>query len=426
MRIERKTLFGPFDHVAVIGSGVVALASALALQRARLKVVLYDEAAATPPASWGNAGHIAVEQVEPLASPHILRSAWRRLAFNGGPADFRLCDLPAWLPWLIRYAGACRPSTFRSGARALESLLGDATPAWTRLVAAIGQPELLKPNGHMVLWESEASAAAGLAAWTRTPTGTARFDSLDASALSDVSRALSIDAAGGIGFSGTSQIADLGLLLQAMRRSFEDRGGEVRLSRVAALSVRDGLARLTLAGGEQVERCGVVMAAGIGSAPLMRGIGHTVPLIAERGYHIEGDAGSWPRHLPPVVFEDRSMIVTRFGDRLRAASFTEFAKPSSPPDETKWRRLRRHAAELGLPLGEPVAEWMGARPTFPDYLPALGISYRCSNLIYAFGHQHLGLTLAPVTAEILAGLAMSRPPAIDLLPFDIERFVTRK
>jgi len=426
MRIERKRLFDTFEHVAVIGGGVMALASALALQRAGLKVILYDEAAATQPASWGNAGHIAIEQVEPLASPQILRSAWRRMFFNGGPADFRLRDMSAWLPWLLRFANACRPSTFRSGARALEALLSDATPAWTRLLSAIGQPELLKQHGHMVLWESEASAAAGLAAWTRTPIGNASFDRLDAAALSDPARPLPIDAAGGICFSGTSQIADLGVLLQAMRRRFEDNGGEVRLSRVAALSVENGVARLTLANGERVARCGLVMAAGIGSAPLMRDIGHIVPLIAERGYHIEGDAGSWPRHLPPVVFEDRSMIVTRFGNRLRAASFTEFARPSSPPDKKKWQRLHRHAADLGLPLGEPVTQWMGARPTFPDYLPALGVSYRCSNLIYAFGHQHLGLTLAPVTAEIVAGLAMSRPPPIDLLPFDIERFVTRK
>ncbi len=425
MRIERKSLFDTFEHVAVIGGGVMALASSLALQRAGLKVILYDEGAAVPPASWGNAGHIAIEQVEPLASPHILRSAWRRFFFNGGPADFRLRDISVWLPWLIRFANACRPATFRSGARALEALLNDATPAWVRLVSAIGQPDLLKQNGHMVLWESEASATAGLAAWTRTPSGNTSFDSLEILPLSDPARTLPIEAAGGISFSGTSQIDDLGVLLQAMRRSFEDNGGEVRLSRVAGLSLDDGLARLTLADGEQVARCGVVMAAGVGSAPLMRSIGHIVPLIAERGYHIEGDAGSWPEHLPPVVFEDRSMIVTRFGKRLRAASFTEFARPSSPPDEKKWLRLRRHVAELGLPLGEPVTQWMGARPTFPDYLPALGVSNRCSNLIYAFGHQHLGLTLAPVTAEIVAGLAMNLTPEIDLLPFDIERFRSR-
>jgi D-amino-acid dehydrogenase len=151
-----------------------------------------------------------------------------------------------------------------------------------------------------------------------------------------------------------------------------------------------------------------------------------VPLVAERGYHIEGEAGDWPKHLPPVVFEDRSMIVTRFGGRLRAASFTEFARPSSPPDIKKWERLHRHASELGLHLGEPLTQWMGARPTLPDYLPAIGVSRRADNLIYAFGHQHLGLTLAATTGEIVAELATGGRPATDIQPFDIERFAFRR
>ena len=116
------------------------------------------------------------------------------------------------------------------------------------------------------------------------------------------------------------------------------------------------------------------------------------------------------------------MIVTRFGDRLRAASFVEFGRAGSPPDPRKWARLRRHVRELGLPLAEPISQWMGARPTLPDYLPAIGVSRRASNLAYAFGHQHLGLTLAATTGEILADLVRGGPVAIDLAAFDIERF----
>jgi D-hydroxyproline dehydrogenase len=116
------------------------------------------------------------------------------------------------------------------------------------------------------------------------------------------------------------------------------------------------------------------------------------------------------------------MIVSRFESGLRAASFVEFSRTSSPADPRKWRRLRSHAAALRLPMSSTASEWMGVRPTLPDYLPALGRSSRANNLLYAFGHQHLGLTLAAVTGEIVSSLAAEKPAPLDLAPFSLARF----
>ena len=123
--------------------------------------------------------------------------------------------------------------------------------------------------------------------------------------------------------------------------------------------------------------------------------------------------------MPPVVFEDRSMIVTRFAHRLRAASIVEFARTDMAPDPRKWARIRGHVAALGLSLRAPVEPWMGARPTLPDYLPAIG---RRGAVAYAFGHQHLGLTLAATSGEALAALLHGDAPPFDLTPFALERF----
>lgn len=116
------------------------------------------------------------------------------------------------------------------------------------------------------------------------------------------------------------------------------------------------------------------------------------------------------------------MIVTRYANVVQAASFVEFGRVDAPPDPRKWERLESHVRALGLAMAPPFTRWMGARPTLPDYLPAIGRSRRAPNLIYAFGHQHLGLTLAPITAELIAALVDERPPAIDLTPFDLTRF----
>lgn len=120
------------------------------------------------------------------------------------------------------------------------------------------------------------------------------------------------------------------------------------------------------------------------------------------------------------------MIVTRFAGGLQAASFVEFGKAGQKPDPRKWARLAAHVKALGLPVrGEPSA-WIGCRPTLPDYLPAIGQSGVARNLFYAFGHQHLGLTLGPITAEIVAAVADGRTPPVALQPFDLNRFESRK
>ena len=93
-----------------------------------------------------------------------------------------------------------------------------------------------------------------------------------------------------------------------------------------------------------------------------------------------------------------------------------------PAPPRKWARLRDHVAALGLPFALPGEEWIGARPTLPDYLPAIGASTRAANLFYAFGHQHLGLTLGPVTGEAIAALIAGEAPGVDLTPFDVRRF----
>jgi D-amino-acid dehydrogenase len=121
------------------------------------------------------------------------------------------------------------------------------------------------------------------------------------------------------------------------------------------------------------------------------------------------------------VFEGRSVIVTRFGDRLRASSFVEFTAEGAPPDPRKWQRLEAHVRALGLPVASGFSRWMGARPTLPDYLPAIG-RLDAPGLVVACGHQHLGLTLAPITAELVVALMTGQEPSLTLAPFSPTRF----
>jgi len=84
--------------------------------------------------------------------------------------------------------------------------------------------------------------------------------------------------------------------------------------------------------------------------------------------------------------------------------------------------LGKHLDELGVRFSKTPDRWVGPRPTLPDYVPAIGRLKRTPNVLYAFGHAHLGLTECAITAEAIEALATDKPPPFDLAPFQIERF----
>jgi D-amino-acid dehydrogenase len=403
-------------NIVVIGGGVVGLSSAIALARAGWSVRLVDADPDRRAASWGNAGHIAIEQVAPLASWATVRSLPRRRFGAGGAVSLPPSAWRHWLPFGLRLLGAARPSVFARGQAALGGLLAEAMPAWQRLSASLDTPDLLRVQGHIVAWSSPASVEAGRRAWAAANIGTAAFrDATPAELLQLPGRAM----AGAIRFTNTAQISDLGALNQALRAALVAAGGSI-LRGSATLALAGGEARLAIDGAPVPGADQLLVAAGVASGGVLAPLGHRVPIIAERGYHLRATDHDWPADLPPLVFEDRSMIVTRYAGCVQAASFVEFAGIDTPPDPAKWARLEAHITALGLPLRPPFTRWTGARPTLPDYLPAIGRSAKAGNLLYAFGHQHLGLTLAAITGERIAALAEGS--AADLAPFDLQRF----
>ena len=404
------------SHVGVVGAGVVGLSSALALLDAGHMVTLFDDDEGAQAPSWGNAGHIAAEQVAPLASLDTVRSVPSRLFCTGGALVLPPAQIAHWLPFSTRLLLASAPSRFARGRDAMRSLLAEAVPAWRALVERIGAPALLRDEGHYVAWYDAVTARKGTAAWQAADTGTAMPRSASAEELLRLGALGKKPLAGALRFSGTAQVADLDSLRRSLVEAVLAKGGVLRRGKAAIERQAD---RVQVVGHPTDQ---VLVCAGVHSRALLEGTGHKLPMIAERGYHVRADAAHWPEDLPPIAFEERAMIVTRYRESVQAASFVEFASPDAPADPRKWERLERHIAELGLPITGPFRRWMGARPTLPDYLPAIGRSSRAGNLFYACGHQHLGLTLAPITARIVTALVDGATPPVPVEAFDIDRF----
>nr|WP_298796153.1 FAD-binding oxidoreductase [uncultured Acetobacter sp.] len=396
-------LTSPPRSVLVLGGGIVARTCSLRLQEQGCAVTLVAEPDTTPP-SWGNAGHIATEQVQVLAR---LATATRVLSdhFPRGPVALDWRNFSAWLPWSFRFLHACLPSTVRRGDAALRGLMLNALPAWERLTRTLDRPDLLDLRGVVKLWEgpdAEQKAAAALQA----DHGPSTTTGLEAGQIAAFNRALSSPVKAGVHFAGTAHITSPRDVLNTLLARFIAAGGTHLSARALKIDHSEESVRVSTSQGElTADR--VVVACGVRSGTLLPDV--AVPLVAERGYHVEWDhGGQWT--LPNAVFEDRAVVVTRFGTRLRATSFVEFTRDASSPDPRKWEQLEAHVHSLGLPVASAFARWHGSRPTLPDYLPALGTFRHAPRLVAAYGHNHLGLTLGPITAEILSAHILRGAP----------------
>ncbi len=405
--------------ILVIGGGLVGAASALRLQAAGVQVTLIDPGDKRRGASFGNAGHIGSEQVTPWSAWENVWRAPRSSFAIGGPLDFRWSDFGLWAPWALRFLGACDHAMFERGRAALTALLSDSLPAWHRIAELAGAPEIVIPHGHATVWTTARGAEAGRASAKRAQWGTAAYRDLSTAELERYAAIMTKPPIAGVLVRGTGQVNDPQAARDALLASFVERGGEIVAEKAERIEANG---RVKLAAGAVREADAVLIAAGAWSRGLMEQFGVRTPLIGERGYHVQSAETDWPLDLPTTVFEENFVVFTRFVSGLRATSFLEFGSPDAPGDNRKWALLQRRIAELGVKFSASPDRWVGSRPTLPDYVPAIGRLERAPNVLYAFGHAHLGLTMAPITSELVTAIATDTTPAMDLKPFRIERF----
>ncbi|MDR3538581.1 MAG: FAD-dependent oxidoreductase [Acetobacteraceae bacterium] len=412
------------DAVAVIGAGVLGVACARALQRAGRRVVLFDPEPPGALCSSGNAGHIALDHVRPLARPDVLAAAPRMLTDPLGPLILRWRGLPALSPWLARFALAARPMRVSAGTAALTALLATALQDWQAELLASGLSAMLRQEGALNVMETPAGAAAAAAEGRILAAHGMTFQDLTAAEVMQHLPALAITPASGRLYPQAAHVVDPFRLVQALADRFAADGGEIVPAPVTGFQ-RDGaqIAALATPHGEHPVDA-VVLTAGLASAALGRQLGVSLPLTAERGYHAMLAIGALPVPLP-TTFNERGFVLTPMEHGIRLAGTVELGAAGRAPDWARADILAAHVRQLFATQIETTSRWQGDRPTLPDYLPALGRAPGIANLVVAAGHQHLGLTLAAVSARIVAALVADEPPGIDLHPFDPGRFMRR-
>jgi D-amino-acid dehydrogenase len=407
-------------EIAVIGAGVIGLTVALRLAQDGRQVVVVDPNTPGSGASYGNAGTIADYAVMPVGTPEVLRSLPSLLLDRNSPLAIRRAALPLLAPWLVRFARQSLPAAAKRNADALAHVLAGAGAAWEALAAEVGGAAILQRRGCLYLYDSPATFRAGSDDMTRRRTLGVQVEMVSPADLAAMEPGLPPVAGGAAFFPGAVFLDDPGRMMGLIAAATAVAGVEhlpFRADRVER--VVDGV--LVHGPGLRLHARRVVLAAGARSRALAAQAGDRVPLDTERGYHVEWDMGM-PRLSRPACPTARGFYLCPMAGRLRVAGTVELGGLTAPPSPHRIARLVEGARAVFPDLGPPSRDWMGLRPSMPDSLPVIGPSGGGADVIHAFGHGHLGVTLAPVTARIVAALVARREPGIALAPYRPGRF----
>lgn len=407
-------------RIAVVGAGIVGVSCGLFLLDDGHDVTLIDPAEPGTGTSFGNAGIVSASSVLPVATPGILAKIPSMLMDRSSPLMLRWSYLPRMLPWLVRFVLASQPKRVVQHARSIRALVDQAARAHDVLIQRCGAGDLIKDEGWLKVAKSKATfdRATQLERSFLTRHGVP-FDLLEGGEIRDFEPALAEDLTHALYLKANRRVTNSLDYTQRLVADFLARGGKHLRERVIGLDLL-GASNVLIAE-QRLPFDRIVIAAGAFARNLAIEAGHRVPLDTERGYH------AVLPHLPEplscaIQALEHGFVVAPMRDGTRVTTSVELAGLNAPAD---WRRVRRHVSLVPdyLPAAdiEIKSEWLGYRPSLPDSQPVIGASRKHPQVLFAFGHQHIGLTLGPLTGRIIADLVAGRDPGMDLAPYAPDR-----
>lgn len=410
---------------AIIGAGVVGLCTALQAQRQGYQVTLIDKELPGKGASFGNAGYLATELIDPLATVKTIKAAPRMWLNPKGPLCLPVNHLLNILPWLKHFLVAAGPSKAKHSQEALIQLNRESIPAWHRCLSQINAEEEIVESGYLLVWESserkeEARAHGRYMAQFDIP-----CEYVEGHRLAELEPELSQTLSHALYFPQACRVKEPYQLCQRLFEAFEQQGGEFIQEPVDIIQPENSKVSISLIHGEKSFDKAIICT-GAWSKQLLAKVGLKVPLEAERGYHITA-ADQAHRIKHPIGSAERRFVITPLDSGLRAVGMTELGGLKRRPIARRFNVLKHHTQKL-LPglisKKQPVhyEHWMGHRPTLPDSLPVIDQHPDHPQLLFAFGNQHLGLTQAAATAELILSMAQAQTSFMPTHYFSVSRF----
>jgi D-amino-acid dehydrogenase len=405
----------------VLGAGMVGVSTALALRDRGWDVALVDRKAPGQETSFGNAGIIQSEAVEPYAMPRSLRELAEIAVGLTNDVHYTFRELPHHVGSLLRYWWYSQSSRHQAISVAYASLITQATATHDALIKRAGADNLIRHSGYRVLYRDRAELDAAIKKADRlSKTFGLDFRALSSTEMALAEPALTSTGAGAIHWLGPWTASDPGSLVTSYAELFARTSGRFIHGDAGTLrATGSDWAVDTEEGAIEAEHA--VVALGPWSDVLLKPFGHRFPMVRKRGYHAHYRS---PQSLhAPVMDTEFGYVLAPMAKGTRITTGAHLTRPERPGAYGQLERAEEAARQL-MKLGTRVEDtpWQGTRPCMPDMLPVIGASEGNKGLWMNFGHGHQGFTLGPASANLLAAMMAGETLPVDPAPFSPGRY----
>ena len=408
------------QSVIVIGSGITGVSCAEELRRSGAKVTLIDRVKAGDPSqtSFGNAGILAREGIMPIANPSMLKMIPQILLSPSSPVYLKWSYLAKFSPWALQFImNGTRPKALPI-ILALNELIYDTVENHIQLSKNTDAARFIEKGDMTLLYRNRKQFSSDkFANQARRNLGII-WEELSRNELLDRDPHISKLYQFGLAYKNHGWITNPAAYVSSLAKHFQKNGGKILIGEVSKINGNN----VELKGGIILKAENIVLATGAWSKNLTSQLGHNIPLQAERGYHLSLKNAS---HMPPNTYliTDKKFGLTPMDGFLRCAGQSEFAPLEMPPNPKAIKNLRKFLFRLYPKLAyETETIWQGTRPTLPDSLPVIGRSSKNPSVIFAFGGQHLGLTMGPKIGKMVRDIIFERQSNINMKPYSSDRF----
>ena len=406
-------------QIAVVGAGIVGICSAFFLQKNGFQVTLLDKKEPGSMTSFGHACTFADYANVPVNSPDLFRDIPSMLLRSDGPLAVDFFHVLKNLNWTTKFLQNCTTKKVEYISKSLGNLLNNASISYDEIFTDVKVSEYIKNEEALYLYQNETEFLKAKTTNELRQKNGVRIKTLSKNKILDLEPSLAPVFFNGQIFIGSRHTTNPSMISKRIFETFINNGGEFIQSHVDDLIVEDGSVNVNLNNNNhKFEK--VIICAGAWSNNLSKKIGESFPLDTERGYHVMfNNHGLINR---PIGWSQSGFYLVQLEEGLRAAGTVEIAGLDKPENKKRIQMIESQARRLLPQLNEVKSTWLGFRPTLPDSLPVIGPSKRNKNIIYAFGHQHIGWTLGAVTGKIINSICNERVPNINIEPFSPSRF----